>query len=103
MMRTMQRDDVGQRPHGTALVLPCRARQPREAVLRRDRVLVEALGGEPARSLVVLHAVRDDGGEVDVATEVAREVACGGFGQRGRERLGSRRPTEVRGLFDDGW
>ena len=73
----MQRDDVRERPDGAPGVLPRRARQPREAVLRRDRVLVEALGGEPARGLVVLHAVRDDGGEVDVAAEVAREVACG--------------------------
>ena len=80
----MQRDDVRERPDGAPGVFPRRARQPREAVLRRDRVFVEALGGEPARGLVVLHAVRDDGGEVDVAAEVAREVACGGLGQQGR-------------------
>ena len=74
-MRTMQRDDVGQRPHGTALVLPCRARQPREAVLRWDEILVKALRGEVAWCFVVLHAVRDDRREVHISAEVAREVA----------------------------
>ena len=60
---------------GAALVLPGGRGDTRDAVLGRDLALVDLLLRELAGLLIPLERVRNDGRDVDVATEVARQVA----------------------------
>ena len=59
---------------GAALVLPRRRREARYAVLLGNEALVDAHLRQLARLLVPFDRVRSDGGEVDVAGKVPRQV-----------------------------
>lgn len=60
--------------HSARLVLPCRARHPRDAILLGDTLFVYKYRGELSRLLIPLESVRRDRIQFDVAAEVAREV-----------------------------
>lgn len=80
----LKSDGMNERANGTRLVLPRRCRHARNALLFRDLAFVDWDLAERSRSLIPFDRVRNDRGDIDIATKVSRKVA------------------EMRGLLDNG-
>lgn len=60
--------------NGTTLVFPCRRRDTRDTILWSDPGLVDVLLAKNARVLIPLERMGRDGGDVDIAAKVSRQI-----------------------------